>query len=154
MLITRRLSQRLLSNYVAILTEKSAALRAPKEFSNDIHHIEHLAAVEAYDKDTESPRQTNLSDYKDAGVAFLVTEALLQFKENKILLAFKGREATNFSTPINAAMNLAAFKFDRPVAHKFLSILIEKLDESKWCIDTRVDWAGRENNKRLEGALN
>ena len=154
LLITRRLSQRLLNNYVAILTEESAAMGAPKEFSNDIHHIEHFAAVAAYDKDSESPQRTNLSDYNDAGVAFLVTEALLQVKENKILLAFKGRAANNFSTPINASLNLAAFKLDRPVAHKFLSMLIEKLDESNWCIDSKVEWARGEKNKKSGGVVN
>jgi hypothetical protein len=154
LLITRRLSQRLLDNYVAILTEESPAMGAPKEFSNDIHHIEHFAAVAAYDKDTESPQKTNVLDYKDASVAFLVTEALLQVKENKILLAFKGRATNNFSTQINDALNLAAFKLDRPVAHKLLSMLIEKLDESNWCIDSNVDWARGGKNEKLDGALN
>ena len=60
LLITRRLSQRLVTNYVAFLTEESAALGALKELSKDIRHIEHLAAVAAYDKDTGAARQLSL----------------------------------------------------------------------------------------------
>ena len=143
MLMTRRMTIRVLQQILSRLPELSGLNKTPAAYWQEVLQMSHQGAMEAKtraDKVQAEHKPLSAKPGEPSKGIYLATELTVQFSADRLTLAFRGLQMPDAMTKAAQHVPVLAIPLSLDNVHQLIELFITKAREAHWHLPVELPW--------------